>query len=281
MAGGTVTINKGLENKAICQNPKCKKRGRYQSLTNFYKSRSGEEEHHPFCKDCVDDMIDINNLDTVYSVLRKLNIPFIYKVWKKVCLLENEKQFRHYLKEITFTNKKYYSDYRWNDSEFQDTSLEDVEEEIILEEPKVNSRAKTWSDEWQGEYTKKELDYLNGYYEDLQKDFKIVTRNHRDYARKIAQASLVMNSAFRQMRDNPMDKDLAGIYKAASANFDALSKSAQFAESQRGANDVSLGCFGRVFDAVEKHQWIPEYVPDDKDMYDKLIEQFANINKSL
>ena len=43
-----------------------------------------------------------------------------------------------------------------------------------------------------------------------------------------------------------------------------LSKSAQFAESQRGANDVALGCFGRVFDAVEKHNWVPEHIPTDE-----------------
>ena len=60
-----------------------------------------------------------------------------------------------------------------------------------------------------------------------------------------------------------------------------LSKSAQFAESQRSANDVSLGCFGRVFDAVEKHNWVPTHIPDDEDMYDKLLKQFSNIEKSL
>lgn len=63
--------------------------------------------------------------------------------------------------------------------------------------------------------------------------------------------------------------------------FDSLSKSAQFAESERGLNDVSLGCFGVVFDKVEKRMYIPEHQPDNPDLYDKLLEQFANINRSL
>ena len=34
-----------------------------------------------------------------------------------------------------------------------------------------------YSDEWRGTYTLSDLEYLNEYYKDLNKDFKIVTRN--------------------------------------------------------------------------------------------------------
>ena len=39
--------------------------------------------------------------------------------------------------------------------------------------------------------------------------------------------------------------------------------------------------FGKIFDAVEKHNWVPEYIPTDEDMYDKLLNQFSNIERSL
>ena len=79
----------------------------------------------------------------------------------------------------------------------------------------------------------------------------------------------------------PKSNSLYVAYEKATKLFDMLSKSAQFAESQRGANDVSLGCFGRVFDAVEIHNWVPELTPTDEDMYDKLLKQFSNIERSL
>ena len=82
------------------------------------------------------------------------------------------------------------------------------------------------------------------------------------------------------MLKEPTDENIKS-YKNLVSMFDNLSKSAQFAESQRGANDVGLGSFGQIFDAVEKHNWVPTYVPEDKDMYDKLLDQFANIEKSL
>ena len=136
-----------------------------------------------------------------------------------------------------------------------------------------------WDDDWQGVYSKSDLKYLNEYYNGLNNDFKIVTTNHKDYARKIAQASLSQSKAYQRMLKNEEGADVA--YEKATKLFDMLSKSAQFAESQRGANDVALGCFGRVFDAVEKHNWVPEYIPTDEDMYDKLLKQFANIERSL
>ncbi len=168
--------------------------------------------------------------------------------------------------------------------EFEKRLQEENMKKILEEEAEKRRKeeaSRKWYEDWQGEYTEKEIKYLEDYYTELQKDFKIVTRNHRDYARKIAQASLIMDNAFNRMRENPDDKDAVASYNTATANFDRLSKSAQFAESQRGANDVSLGCFGRVFDAVEKHNFVPQHIPEDKDMIDKIIDQFSNIEKSL
>lgn len=271
------STNKDSSPKIICQNKKCAKMGRFQSVNNFYKSRNPEMPHHPYCKECVDEMIDINNLNTIYDVLRSLDTPFIMDVWNKVCK-ENESNYLG--KYITAISKGKYSDFKWADSIFELTEHEEKEVAPVVTEQLKN--VPVWSDEWYGEYTPEDLRYLNEYYESLKKDFKIVTRNHKDYARKIAQASLAMNKAYNEMLIKG-DKESSDKYKLASSTFDSLSKSAQFSESSRSANDVSLGSFGVIFDRVEKHEWIPEYVPSDneEDVYDKLIRQFGNIERSL
>ena len=128
--------------------------------------------------------------------------------------------------------------------------------------------------------TAKEIKYLNDYMEGLKRDFDISTVNHMDYAKEIAKMSLLKSKAYGVMLKDPSDDNIKS-YKGLVSMFDNLSKSAQFAESQRSANDVGLGSFGQIFDAVEKNNWVPTYVPDDKDMYDKLLDQFANIEKSL
>jgi len=268
-------IKKVEGQKVICQNKDCDKMGRHLTLDDFYKSRNATVSHHPYCKDCVNKMVDVNNLQSVYDVLKVLDTPFIMDVWNDVCNSESNNYLGDYLRILNFTQRRKYEGLGYTDSIFELSEDATISEEVqtaIDEVPK-------WDDDWQGVYTKSDLKYLNDYYMGLQNDFKIVTTNHRDYARKIAQASLSQMKAYQRMLKNEEGSDVA--YEKATKLFDMLSKSAQFAESQRGANDVALGCFGRVFDAVEKHNWVPEHIPTDEDMYDKLLKQFSNIERSL
>ena len=268
-------IKKVEGQKIICQNKDCDKMGRHLTLDDLYKSRNATVSHHPYCKDCVNKMVDVNNLQSVYDVLKVLDTPFIMDVWNDVCNSESNNYLGDYLRILNFTQRRKYEGLGYTDSIFElskDATISKEVQTAIDEAPK-------WDDDWQGVYTKSDLKYLNDYYMGLQNDFKIVTTNHRDYARKIAQASLSQMKAYQRMLKNEEGADVA--YEKATKLFDMLSKSAQFAESQRGANDVALGCFGRVFDAVEKHNWVPEHIPTDEDMYDKLLKQFSNIERSL
>lgn len=259
--------------KAVCQNKDCIYMGKHQTLNRFYKSRNPTMAHHPLCKDCVMKMIDISNLETVYDVLKVLDTPFIMDEWNEALKKKTTDYMTSYLSIVNNTAK--YKNLTFNDSIF--TISEDVEVQEDLQE--IFDETLVWNDEWQGEYNKDDLVYLQKYYDGLNNDFKIVTTNHKDYAKKIAQASLSQTKAYQRLLRGEDGADAA--YERATKIFDMLSKSAQFAESQRGANDVSLGCFGRVFDLVEKNNWVPTYVPTDEDMYDKLLKEFSNINRSL
>ena len=136
-----------------------------------------------------------------------------------------------------------------------------------------------YSDEWMGEYTQQDLDRLNKYYESLNTDYKIVTVNHRDYARKIAKASLMMDKAYEDMLKGVPGAEK--MYTNAKDIFDSLSKSAKFSEDKRSINDVGISSFSKIVSMVENHNWIPEYVPKNKDMYDELLDELRVINRSL
>ena len=276
MATKTKTVNTSQpkEPKKICQYRDCDAMGKYQLSNNFYKSRNVSIGYHPCCKQCINNkIVNIDDMQTVYDVLQTLDTPFIQEIWTEALADVDENYIDKYLELINNTYKTRYENARFKDSIYEKTSS--------IEKDENGNEIKEWDDDWQGYYSKRELAYLNKYYQDLNNDFKIITTNHKDYARRIAQASLIMNDTYNVMRDNPDDKDAVSAYNTAVSNFDRLSKSAQFAESQRGASDVSLGCFGKVFDAVEKHNFVPQHIPEDKDMFDKIIDQFMNINKSL
>lgn len=132
-----------------------------------------------------------------------------------------------------------------------------------------------WSDEWKGNYTESDIDYLNSYYAGLERDYKIITENHRDYARKIAKASLQMDRTFDDMMNGVEGADKK--YDNATKAFDTLSKSAKFSESTRSVNDVGISSFSKITEMVENHNWIPEHKPIEKDEIDKLLDYLYSL----
>ena len=145
--------------------------------------------------------------------------------------------------------------------------------------PSTETEELIYDEKWMGKYTKKDIDYLNNYYTGLERDYKIITENHRDYARKIAKASLQMDKAFDEMINGLDGADAR--YKNAREAFDTLSKSAKFSESTRSVNDVGISSFSKVAAMVEAHNWIPEHKPLKKDTIDEMIDYLSTITKSL
>lgn len=113
----------------------------------------------------------------------------------------------------------------------------------------------------------------------MERDYKIITENHRDYARKIAKASLQMDRTFDDMMNGVEGADKK--YDNATKAFDTLSKSAKFSESTRSVNDVGISSFSKITEMVENHNWIPEHKPIEKDEIDKLLDYLSTIKKSL
>lgn len=147
------------------------------------------------------------------------------------------------------------------------TLLEETQEPLI------------YSEKWRGKYTESDIKSLDAYYAGLERDYKIITENHRDYARKIAKASLQMDKAFDEMINGVQGADKK--YENATKVFDTLSKSAKFSESTRSVNDVGISSFSKVAAMVESHNWIPEHKPLEKDTIDELIDYLSTITKSI
>lgn len=142
-----------------------------------------------------------------------------------------------------------------------------------VEEPLI------YSDKWMGNYSESDIKKLDHYYESLENDYNIVTENHRDYARKIAKASLQMDKTFDDMMNGVDGADKR--YENATKAFDTLSKSAKFSESTRSVNDVGASSFSKVAAMVESHNWIPTHKPLKKDTIDELIDYLSTITKSV
>lgn len=250
---------------------------------NFFKSYSSIHTtgYVPICKKCCREIFEkylVKYSDkkiALNHICRNLDKPFIESVSENAIDGTKDdvsKLLGRYFKLVHMQN--YINQ---GICTYADSTLGQFERKT--DQAQFIERERVYSKEWNGIYTPTEIEILNEYYKGLHNDFKIVTTNHRDYAKKICQASLAVDKAFQDMFNGVAGAEKK--YKDLQTTFDNLSKSAQFSESRRGINDVSLGCFGVLFDKVEQKQWIPVHTPIEKDDYDNIISAFATIRKSV
>lgn len=292
---------KGKKVCTCCHNEK--------KLTDFYLSYSpmfSLDQRTPICKECckqsclnADGSI---NMDKLKEILMRCDKPLYYddlssskqSVKKENSFISDEEVDLHgydiLVKYFTLNGARQNRAKSFSDSQsegFMHTNTNrSVAEKSKIKNIYIDSAPNTkekdelvYSDVWLGDYSEKDTKYLDKYYNGLNRDYKILTENHRDYARKIAKASLQMDKCFNDMINGINGADVR--YKNAREAFDTLSKSAKFSESTRSVNDVGISSFSKITEMVENHNWIPEHKPIEKDEIDKLLEALSTITKSL
>ena len=237
------------------------------------------DKYAPICKQCVYELFKRyrnkynDQMKAFYYLCMKLDIYFNEKAYAS----QGSKAISLIPGYLTLMSQHPY-----NGLCFDDTINDGLEPSLVGKGITKNGTVKSvkkYSAEWMGLYTDAELEYLDDYYKGLNEDYKIVTQNHKDYAKKISQASLYMNQCYQELLSGTAQN--MDAYVKARDTFDTLSKSAKFSEQTRGINDVSLGGYGVTSELVEKGEWIPRHTPVEKDDVDKLIEYFSTIQESI
>ena len=133
-----------------------------------------------------------------------------------------------------------------------------------------------YSREWNGLYSRREIQYLNDYYRHLENDFVLDNENLRDYARKVAKASLEADLAYDKKRNGKIG---SSELKEAQLMFDNLRKSAEFAACKRRVNEAGgLGSFGELIAKLESSgilQAVTVQFPEDD--VDRIIADYRHI----
>ena len=148
----------------------------------------------------------------------------------------------------------------------------------IVEE--VDENLKTFSKEFNGYFKRHEIEYLENYYNGLEKDFDLSDTNLRDFARKLAKASLLVDKAQdAYMSGRGSQADL----KDATMQFDLLAKSGNFAACKRKPDDnTGMSSWSELTAKLEttghpctrKIEW-----PEDD--VDRVINSYRHIVESL
>ena len=245
----------------------------------FYSSNSplfGSTHKVPICKSCISDMIDYNNINTIYKVLQIMDIPFDYETWEK-CSSKNSKNIIGvYLRQVK--NLSQWQGKTWKDSIFNSfnnntnkenndmNNYSNINEEIPIE--LINK--------WGNNYTIQQIEKLEKFNKDMMNSYDVKTASHKDYLKKICKVSLKMDEA--------LDNNEVNEFQKLSTVYDNLMKSAKFTAVQRSAVDDTGGfaTFSEFIEALEKEGFIePKKIEEDYDIVEATIADIKNYTKKL
>lgn len=228
----------------------CIKCGRTKELDGFYNNREWEEQlgKDIWCKECVGKCTD---REGVKEYFWENNRDWDERIWQAACkkaekmLLDNamyqksSEDRRKILldrlaaQQVPSVMTPYYK-YVDNSKSRCLTYAEAKAKGEVSADPGEND--KTYDEFFNGYFTKRDLEYLENYYKRLEEDFTFDNENLRDYAKKCARASLQADKA---QDDYAAGRCSFADVKDALAQFDMLSKSANFAACKRKSGDSS------------------------------------------
>jgi hypothetical protein len=268
----------------------CTRCNRTLKMFNFYSSDSElfHDGYVSLCKQCLKQMTDETQLDTVYRTLQVIDKPFLKNVWKKAKSSKNNTfgeymrmiSSLHQYRNLTFANsifaneeERYENDeFIVEESEVTDEELEDIEVEIGTIKVTKELKAK-----W-GSYTNSQIIQMERTYQDMILANDISTPQHRKQLQFYCKLSMLMDKAL-------LENDI-GTFEKLSRQFDVLIKSSGFRPIDRKSSDEASGMrnFSTIFQEVERNgfvQPIDVTLVENQDIVDKTIFYYANYVRKL
>lgn len=253
---------------------------------NFYSSASPlfrKDEKVPYCKDCLRDMIDVEDLDSVHEVLQAIDKPFLADIWKKA--IESPKDtFGEYMRMVC-------SLHQYRNLTYKNSSTKDkIEKTLLTENDKdfesINdietdqgniSITKELKSKW-GNYSNREILEMEKLYKQMYFANSIETPQHERQLYFYCKLSVLMDRALT-------DGDYGG-YEKLSRQFAELQKSSGFRPIDRKSSDEANGIksFSQIFAEVEANGYVEPLNIDlieNQDIVDRTIQYILNYTRKV
>lgn len=249
---------------AMTRGQKCEVCRKSKSTAEFMPSSSPFwlNGHINICYDCVQDLVDGDDLNQVDRLLQFANMAFMPQEWRKIWKREGGAAFKKYANNYYEFN---YYKYDWGEQneklmEIARHGLADVE----LEELKpgfLRELKTTW-----GDLEESDLLWLENYYNSILEDYSVDTEAQRDQFRKICRMSLVID---KQLMKGQVDKDFMTQYN------NLMTNALKNVERTQGDAITSVG---QIVDFIEKRGYTANFydgIPRDEiDMIEKNIKEY-------
>lgn len=125
-----------------CQGKNHKGKSRLIAPQNFYQSNSPMFPNGkvPICKKCLAEMVDYDDMNTIYTVLQTIDVPFFYNRWEEMKIKNPNNTLGNYLR-ITNSGLNEFNGARYKDSIFEPSNISiDKEENIDIKTTKKRTK---------------------------------------------------------------------------------------------------------------------------------------------
>ena len=248
---------------------------------NFYQSKSPffPEGYVTICKKCIADMVDYNDINTIYGVMQILDIPFFYNRWEETCSKNSKNPLGWYIR-MANSGLNEFSGARYKDSVFKgsDNNISDnYEEKNEIDSEKLFYLKDKFGDGYQD----KEYILFEKKYQDLRPSFQLLTTMHEECLReycidKVKEGLAKAKGDFKEAKEwASMAKDVASSGKL---NPSQMSKA-----DLTGGLDT-FGQMSRMVEQTDKGELMnlfPKFIERPKDKVDITLWMYVNYVRDL
>lgn len=267
--------------KIICQG-KC---GRELAQNNYYNSKSPMYPMGkiPICKKCLMNMIDYDDMNTIYTVFQSMDIPFYFNRWEETCEKNPDNPFGNYVR-MANSGLNEFSGARWKDSKFgrEDSDIiEDTVKTPTKREKITVEELEVLKDKFGDGYLDKEYLLFEKKYQDLRPSFQLLTTMHEECLREYC-IDKVKEGLAKARGDFKEAKEWASMAKD-------VASSGKLNPSQMSKSDLTggLDTFGQMSKMVEQTDEgemlsiLPIFMEKPKDKVDMVLWMYVNYVRDL
>jgi hypothetical protein len=259
------------------QNTKiCAKCTTEKKLTDFYTSFSPLDLHGKtkLCKKCIQEMVNLDDVETVKNMLRSLDKPFVSHLWESA--LTKNAPVGEYFKLI---NAKDYRHLTWADSIETLPKQESEIPNISVKQDNSNAIIEELKEIYGYGYPDNEYLLFEKKFQQLKPSFQLITTMHEECLREYC-VNKVKETLAKARGDFKEAKDWASMAKD-------VAEAGKLKPSQMSKADLSQGLdgFGQLARMVEEKVDIipvlPKFIQQPKDKPDVVLWCYLNYVRDL
>lgn len=253
--------------------------------TNFYQSKSPffPKGRVNICKKCVAKMIDYNNIDTIYTVMQTLDIPFFYNRWEEAVKNKPDNPFGSYIRQAN-SGINEFEGARWKDSVFKanenqiNKNISEISASTNMIDGQELERLK---DKFGYGYPDEEYLLFEKKYDELRPSFLLPTTMHEECLREYC-IDKVKESLAKAKGDFKEAKEWASMAKE-QANSGRLNPSQMSKSDLTGGLDT-FGQMSRMVEQTPEGEFmniLPIFLQKPKDRVDITLWLYVNYIRDL